>query len=378
MLDLLPLAYQAAKNCPDRQDLLMAVADDDVHALTRALENNDAHDQLLADDFFMPFMGICVAMGSASIWKALKSWGYWFDTPIKHPEDTESAQMTVGEWAACILDPQRLQELIDDELLDAFSPGSQGIRLTPADRGMLVDRDLFDFWVVAWEKHVEALIEKRRECGQGMATPTLPKSMDILVGMAHIQRDGKAYHPSWPKPDDAADRLERFMEAFGRAHYGSDRQAQWEGLLELPPAHGKIETVIGLFKHFSSKAPEPFHEGMLERFLGRSKANFMVVQGLLSAGAPLSTSHPNGLAWQLLQTIQEGSNEGNGAWQGWLNRARAETPWMIEALDGVLGEDGRDYARLCKQDKAATNRTLEALILAHHAGPAAARPKVRL
>ena len=381
MLDLVLLARDSA-NTADRQDLLMAVLDDNEDLVQRVLDNNHRHEILLADDFFVPLIGICAAQGSRFIWRTLRGFGYTFQTPLRHSGHADQApQMDVGGWAARILEPERLSWLMDEGLLDAFKPSTYGLRHSPAELGMLADDDLFDFWLGKWREHTQRQLDEVTPKQRASRMPRIPTVMDTLVGMGRVAGAGGEYPQGWPDPAQVKQRTDRLMDAFLEVHYGTaNPQVQWEAFLDRRGAGQRSDTVVALCRHAAAKAPAPFKRNWLDWFMGEEKQDLVMVRGLLESGAPLATKSKRGLAGKLLgMVLKHHGDDINGAWGAWLARAKAEAPWTVDILPHWLRKPGLDYQGRAKQDPDGIRRLAAALSLSEHAGQAPserARPRL--
>jgi hypothetical protein len=164
MLDLLQNAHKAATS-EGRRQLLDGLLDENERTVRRALEEDCDHGELLADEFFTPFIGLAAGLGSRDVWNVLSDYGYSFNSGVRDDRDDVrggDSGMTLAQWCCGFLEPERLDQLIGWRLLKPFECGV-GNKLCPAESGMLSgSAELFDYWVREWL--INEVLEAAKKC----------------------------------------------------------------------------------------------------------------------------------------------------------------------------------------------------------------------
>lgn len=336
MLDLLIAADQAA-HTPERRELLEGLLEGQDRQVERAMEADTDHGELLGDDFFWCFMGLAMAQGDRAFWRTVGNWGYDLRSEVRHPDEDSDASLELGVWGAAFLPPERLDWLVEKNMLAPFKPVhpiKDAGKLSAAEYGMLVGSpELFDYWAPQWKEHYQNEEAKRRHPEHGFHFPIM---LNLLLG---YQSWREAENPLRPFPttgfsaEEIQRRIDTIAECVMAVQYPkAPRTERLMPFLKRPTfAHnGSNVNMQGLVRWLVEQESHPWSHGEMAHVFKNKEWGWL--KALLENGAPLNPDGKQGLAKGLSKAIvthdanQDWKKETIACVKAFLKRARTEEP----------------------------------------------------
>lgn len=362
---------------PAQHAMLEAIIHDDDRALGRLMDEED-HGELLPDVFFVPLMGLMASQASRDIWRVMGQYGYSMKSLVD-----EEGQTSLGEWAAKFLPLDRLNELMEEGLLDPFVKENGTAKLSVCEHGLLGGSDAhFDFWLDVWKTQYAKEFEKEVRYDTEFS---LPRIFNTITGMLMWQKND-AHHTSYPdtfpKKQELERRLDRLVDAMLNARMPSmSLQAQWESVLAAPPScyHKAGYTQADVFSSIIKRIETPWKD---PDFLEKNKQAIQDNEGLLFAfltcGAPIATQYGRQtLPLNLLNDILA-DREKEATWDAWLSRAKTDIPLTYEALPQELKNGSTSVGQYFSKHKKQSMQAIEMRLCLPEEKPAKPRACPRL